>query len=120
MATLLPNRNSQIHVSVFAAIYRWIGGDKVLNEIDIHALVEAWDIVDQVDGPPGQEEARRHHGCLGHRTGHAGEVGLDAPLPQVRSFLPGGLRLQIVTQLPVLSFSAANGQGSQRERQCNR
>jgi len=46
MATLLPNRGSQIHVSLFAAIYRRLGGDQVLQEIDIHALVEAWDLFD--------------------------------------------------------------------------
>ena len=46
MSTLLPNRGSQIHVSLFAAIYRRLGGDRVLQEIDIHALVEAWDLFD--------------------------------------------------------------------------
>ncbi|MFZ4701983.1 MAG: FlhC family transcriptional regulator, partial [Candidatus Methylumidiphilus sp.] len=46
MSTLLPNPGSQIHVSLFAAIYRRLGGDKVLQEIDIHALVEAWDLFD--------------------------------------------------------------------------
>ncbi len=48
MSTLLPNRNSQIYVSVFAAIYQRIGGTRVLNEIDIHALVEAWDLFDKL------------------------------------------------------------------------
>ena len=48
MSTLLPNRNSQIYVSVFAAIYQRIGGARVLNEIDIHALVEAWDMFDKL------------------------------------------------------------------------
>ena len=48
MATLLPNRNSQIYVSLFAAVYQRIGGTRVLNEIDIHALVEAWDMFDKL------------------------------------------------------------------------
>jgi len=48
MATLLPNRSSQIYVSLFAAIYQRIGGTGVLNEIDIHALVEAWDMFDKL------------------------------------------------------------------------
>jgi len=46
MSTLLPNRSSQIYVSLFAAVYRRIGGDKVLQEIDIRAVVEAWDLFD--------------------------------------------------------------------------
>lgn len=46
MSTLLPNRSSQIHVSLFAAIYLRLGGDRVLQEIDIRALVEAWDLFD--------------------------------------------------------------------------
>ena len=46
MSTLLPNRSSQIYVSLFAAIYGRIGGEKVLQEIDIHAVVEAWDLFD--------------------------------------------------------------------------
>ncbi len=44
MSTLLPNRNSQIYVSLFAAIYRRVGGKKVLQVIDIHAVMEAWDL----------------------------------------------------------------------------
>jgi len=38
-----------------------------------------------------KEAPRRHHGCLGHRTGHAGEVGADATVRQVRLALPGGV-----------------------------
>jgi hypothetical protein len=41
---LLPNRNSHIYVSLFAAIYRRVGGKKVLQVIDIHAMMEAWDL----------------------------------------------------------------------------
>jgi hypothetical protein len=44
MSTLLPNRNSHIYVSLFAAIYRRVGGKKVLQVIDIHAMMEAWDL----------------------------------------------------------------------------
>ena len=48
------NRNSQIYVSVFAAIYQRIGGTRVLNEIDIHALVEAWNMFDKLTAHLGK------------------------------------------------------------------
>lgn len=44
MSTLLPNRHSQIYVSLFAALYRKVGGNRVLQDIDIHAVIQAWDL----------------------------------------------------------------------------
>lgn len=44
ISTLLPNRHSQIYVSLFAALYRKLGGNRVLQDIDIHAVIQAWDL----------------------------------------------------------------------------
>jgi hypothetical protein len=44
VSTLLPNRNSHIYVSLYAALYLRVGGKKVLQDIDIQAVLEAWDL----------------------------------------------------------------------------
>lgn len=42
ISTLLPNRQCQIYVSLFASIYRRLGGEGVFKNIDIQAIIQAW------------------------------------------------------------------------------
>lgn len=44
ISTLLPNRQCQIYVSLFASIYRRLGGEGVFKNIDIQAIIKAWDL----------------------------------------------------------------------------
>jgi hypothetical protein len=43
-ASLFPNRRSHTYVSLFASLYRQIGGKKILKGIDARILIEAHDL----------------------------------------------------------------------------
>jgi hypothetical protein len=50
-ASLIPNRRAQMRVSLFASLYRQIGGPNVFKQIDAQALIKGHDLYRELTEP---------------------------------------------------------------------